>query len=265
MIEKKSPATGQWAVPLENGSARSVVNSALPEKRLRAYLLGQVDWSAAMQVQSLLVAEAVHFHRASVLFCEHGPCISIGRQGSYRHVVPDLEDLRRRGWQVHWVPRGGGCWLHLPGQLVIYSVIPLAWHGWTVGEYLRRLRQALVDVVKDYLLPAETPSGTEVWVQGRPIACLGIHVRQGVASFGAILNIGPDLTCYPLVRTSYNAPPMTSLERECHRRLRPAEVREFLLQRLCQQLQYEAVSISLEHPWLVRKADESVAITSLGR
>ncbi|GBD35553.1 Octanoyltransferase [bacterium HR36] len=236
------------------------------EKTLCTYLLGKLEWTAALQVQRLLVAEAARSQRASVLLCEHSGCISIGRQGSYRHVVPDLEELQRRGWQVHWVNRGGGCWLHLPGQVVIYLVVPLAFHGWSLAEYLRRLRQALVDVVRDYLLSAETPApGTEVWVQGRPIACLGVHVRQGVTSFGGILNIGPDLTYYPLVRTSYNAPPMTSLERECHRRIRSAEVREFLLQHLCRQLQYESLMLSLEHPWLMRKASESATVTSRRR
>lgn len=232
---------------------------------LRAYLLGRLEWTAAMQLQSLLVAEAVHYQKSSVVFCEHGPCISIGREGSYRHILPGLQELRDRGWEVHWVNRGGGCWLHLPGQLAIYLTVPLAFRGWTVAEYLRRLRQALIEGVKDYLLPAESPSpGTEVWVHGRPIACLGVRVRQGVSSFGAVLNIGPDLTCYPLVRTSYGAPPMTSLERECHRCLRPAEVREFLLRHLCRQLQYESVSVSMEHPWLTRRTSKSAAITPSG-
>lgn len=250
-------------MPLESNEARSSICPPTTGKTLRAYLLGEVELSGALQVQNLLVAEAVHYQRSSVLLCEHSPCISIGRQGSYRHVLPDLGELRRRGWPVHWVKRGGGCWLHLPGQLVIYMVTPLATRGWSLAEYMRRLLQALVGLVKDYLLPAEPAStGTEVWVQGRPIACLGVHLRQGVTSFGAVLNIGPDLTCYPLVRTGYGTPPMTSLERECRRRIRSAEVREFLLQHLCRQLQYEAVSLFLEHPWLRQRVNEGAAITS---
>ncbi|MCS7014920.1 MAG: hypothetical protein RMJ19_10325 [Gemmatales bacterium] len=237
------------------------------DRPLRAYLLGQVAWASASQIQSLLVAEAIRYQLASVLLCEHRACISVGRQGSYRHLLLDFGELRRRDWPVHWVNRGGGCWLHLPGQLAIYLVVPIAWRGWSVANYLRLLKQSLADVVKDYLLPAETTSvpDTEIWVHGRPIACLGVHVRQGVTSFGAVLNVGPDLTYFPLVRTSPAAPPMTSLERECRRRIRPAEVRQFLLQHLCRHLQYAAVNIFLEHPWLKRRTNECAAIACLGQ
>ncbi|MCS7167916.1 MAG: hypothetical protein RMI91_02865 [Gemmatales bacterium] len=249
---------------LENSNRAWAAYRASQEHSLRAYLLGQMAWSSAIQLQNLLVAEAIHYRRSSVVFCEHEPCITVGRQGSYRHVLLDLDELRRRNWPVHWVNRGGGCWLHLPGQLALYLVVPLTSLGWSVANYLQRLRQALVDTVRDYLLPAEVPSAaeTEVQVHGRPIACLGVHVRQGVTRFGAVLNVGPDLTWYPFVRTSYGAPPMTSLERECRRRIRPAEVRQFLLQHLCRQLEYSAVSVSLEHPWLMRRVNESAAITS---
>jgi lipoyl(octanoyl) transferase len=229
---------------------------------LRAYLLGRVDWPAIMNWQSALVTQAWYRGQGSLILCEHPPLISVGRQGSYRHLLIDLEELQRRNWAVHWVNRGGGCWLHLPGQLAIYAVIPLAQRQLSLVEYLRRLCQALAAVVSHYLLPAEVVSDSmEIRVSGRPIACVGVHVRRGVSSFGAIFNIGPDLTCSRLVRTGYEAPPMTSLERECRRRIRPAEVRELLLQHLASQLQYSAVSISLEPPRLPIKVNSGARIT----
>lgn len=228
---------------------------------LRAYFLGRVDWSSALNWQNALVVEAWRTGQASVILCEHPPLLSVGRHGSYRHMLLDLEELQRRGWSVHWVNRGGGCWLHLPGQLAIYLVIPLGQRHLSLAEYLQRLQQALAAVVSHYLLPAEVVrQSMEVRVGGRPIACVGVHVRRGVSSFGAIFNIGPDLTCYRLVRTGYEAPPMTSLERECRRRIRPAEVRELLLHQLASQLQYGAVSISLEPPPLPAKGSSSASI-----
>ncbi len=54
-----------------------------------------------------------------------------------------------RRLDVRWVNRGGGCVLHAPGQLAIYPIVPLAWHRWTVGEYLRRFRQALTQTLDE--------------------------------------------------------------------------------------------------------------------
>ena len=51
--------------------------------------------------------------------------ISVGRSGSRAHIRPDDQALREAAIRVHWVNRGGGCVLHLPGQLVAYLALPL--------------------------------------------------------------------------------------------------------------------------------------------
>ena len=63
---------------------------------------------------------------ACLILCEHPPLITVGRQGSRGHIRFDTEELFVRGWPVRWVNRGGGCLLHLPGQLAIYPILPLA-------------------------------------------------------------------------------------------------------------------------------------------
>ena len=74
----------------------------------------------------------------SLVLCEHPPTISVGRSGSRAHILLDDEELRGRGVAVRWVNRGGGCVLHLPGQLVGYLALPLAASGLDVRALSRR-------------------------------------------------------------------------------------------------------------------------------
>src|SRR3954454_12447761 len=95
--------------------------SPRPLPPLEVYLLGLVDFEEVQQLQRRLVYDLGERGGGSLLLCEHPPTISVGRSGSRAHIVPDDEELRAMGIKVHWVNRGGGCILHLPGQLAVYA------------------------------------------------------------------------------------------------------------------------------------------------
>src|SRR3989442_4146069 len=85
---------------------------------LQAYLLGTVDFEAALALQRRLHFDvAGDRSQAALIVCEHAPLITVGRQGSRRHLLTDAEELQARCWRVRWVNRAGGCWLHLPVQV----------------------------------------------------------------------------------------------------------------------------------------------------
>jgi len=62
---------------------------------------------------------------AALILCEHLPVITVGRTGSRAQILADDQTLQAWGVQVRWVNRGGGCFLHLPGQISAYLIIPL--------------------------------------------------------------------------------------------------------------------------------------------
>src|SRR4051812_11267211 len=115
---------------------------------LEVYLLGLVDYEDALLLQRRIVYELGEGRGAALILCEHPPTISVGRSGSRAHIGPDDEMLRSLDIRVHWVSRGGGCVLHLPGQLAAYLAIPLRDHGLTLSGYLDGLHQAVVGVLE---------------------------------------------------------------------------------------------------------------------
>jgi lipoyl(octanoyl) transferase len=243
-----------------------VLPPAATDSVLQAYLLGLVDFEAALLLQRYLVYQVSGDRQAAaLLLCEHPPLITVGRQGSRAHILCEPEELRSRGWQVRWVNRGGGCLLHQPGQLAVYPILPLNRLGLGVQTYLDRLQEVLLAVLADFSVRCETrPGQPGVWVNSRLIAGVGVAVRDWVSYYGAVLNVNPDLALFRRVRCGGGAePPMTSLERERRGPPRPSLVRERLLEHFAARFHFERTSLFFNHPTLPRKsASGTVAASS---
>src|SRR5437764_10362962 len=143
--------------------------AAAGDSVLQVYLLGVVDFEAALGLQRRLAYEVAGDRtRAALILCEHPPLITVGRQGSRAHILCDADELRARQWQVRWVNRGGGCLLHTPGQLAIYPVLALDQLRLSIPQYLDRLHAALVALAADFSVAATAEAGRPgVWARGR--------------------------------------------------------------------------------------------------
>jgi lipoyl(octanoyl) transferase len=236
---------------------------------LHVYMLGAVEFDAALAFQRRLSYEiAGDRRRAALVLCEHrSPLITVGRHGSRAHILCEPADLRARQWQVRWVNRGGGCLLHLPGQLAVYPVLALEQYGLGVQAYLQRLEQVVIDLLAEFGVRGVTrPAQEGVWVGSRLIAGLGLSVRDWVTYYGAYLNINPALDAFRLVRSGGPADgPMTSLERERHGPLRPSLARERLLEHFAARFGFGHVSFFSDHPTLAAsKTNGAVSLNSRG-
>jgi lipoyl(octanoyl) transferase len=243
---------------------------ALPEMKsggpvLRAYLLGLLDFETALALQRRLVYEVSGDRtQAALLLCEHPPLITVGRQGSWAHIFCGRDELCAREWPVRWVNRGGGCLLHLPGQFAIYPIVALDRLGLSVPAYLERLQQVVRDVLGEFSICGQTrPDQAGVWVGSRLIASVGVAVRDWVTYYGTAFNVYPDLEHFRLLRCSAAGDgPMTSLERERHGPLRPAFVRQRLVEHFCRRFAVSRLSLLSDHPSLSRKARHAIATPS---
>jgi lipoyl(octanoyl) transferase len=221
---------------------------------LQVYLLGAVDFEAALAFQRRLAYEvAGDRRRAALVLCEHQPpLITVGRQGSRAHILAEPGELRARQWQVRWVNRGGGCLLHLPGQLAIYPVLALDQLGLGLQAYLDRLQEVVTLLLADFGVHGETRTRQPgVWVGARLLAGVGVAVRDWVTYYGAYLNINPALDAFRLVRCGgATESPMTSLERERRGPLRPSLARERLIEHFNNRFAFAQMSFFSDHPSL---------------
>lgn len=239
--------------------------SAATGPLLQVYLLGSVDFEAALAFQRRLVYQvAGDRDLAALILCEHPPLITVGRSGSRAHILCGPEELLARRWSIRWVNRGGGCLLHLPGQLAVYPILALDRVGLGLRAYLDRLQESLIATLDDFGVQAESQLGKAgLWVGTRPIAGVGVAVRQWVTYYGAALNVSPDLEPFRRLRAvGVGEGHMTSLVRERRGPLRPALVRERFLEHFAAQFAFARISLFFDHPSLSRKAHSDAVATN---
>jgi len=244
------------------------MKSSPPSPPLEVYLLGLVDFEEVQQLQRRLVYDLGERGGASLVLCEHPPTISVGRSGSRIHIAADDDELRALGIKVHWVNRGGGCVLHLPGQLAAYFALPLAPPALDVRRYLDGLHAAILRVLDEFDLPgSRNPALPGIFLGDARVATVGIAINRWIAYHGLTLNVGPFLEPFDLIEEPGLGPfPIRQTSMEA-RRQRPApmpRVREALIRQLETAFGLERHHVYTDHPLIRRKVRTHVYAQSPG-
>jgi lipoyl(octanoyl) transferase len=222
---------------------------------LEVHLLGLVDFDAALTLQERLVFEISgrEDRQGALLLCEHPPLITLGREASIADVLADETDLRSAGIEIRWVSRGGGAVVHAPGQLAVYPILPLDRLGIGLGEYRRRLEDAMIAVCRDQRIPARSRGfETGLWSRAGQVACFGASVTSWVSSHGIYLNVDPEPGFLRLVRTNPPGERSTSLQAQRVRRTSMGSVRESVIRHVVEQFGYDRFHVYTGHPLLQR-------------
>ncbi|MBI2805042.1 MAG: lipoyl(octanoyl) transferase [Planctomycetes bacterium] len=233
--------------------AAATQNCTSVETTLQVYLLGSVEFEAILRLQRRLHFEITGDRdQAALILCEHPHGFTVGRQGSRSQIRVEQQELRWRGWPIRWVNRGGGCMMHAPGQLALYSVLPLDRLGLGIDAYLACLGETIRDLLADFSVAGEPGKQADgIWVGNRMLAGLGVSVRNWVTSFGACVNIDPALDLFRHVDTSPGAAlPMTSLVRERGGPVRASLVRERLIEHFRARFGFSRIALFTDHPAL---------------
>jgi lipoyl(octanoyl) transferase len=214
--------------------------------------LGRCDYATALRLQETLVELRKQNRIPNVLlFVEHTPVITLGRNAHEANIVASRELLASRGVEVHETNRGGDVTFHGPGQLVAYPIFDLRSFQPKLGviEYVRRLEEILMRICAQYAIETQripgmtgvwtypsvpprlnrrqqgrdyVPSGAEtadsaaqgnVWSE-RKIAAIGVHISRAVTSHGFALNVTTDLDFFHLIVPCGLTKPVTSVDFE---------------------------------------------------
>jgi lipoyl(octanoyl) transferase len=200
--------------------------------------LGTVDYPTGLRLQQRLVDLRKDAKIGdTLLFLEHSPVITLGRNAKAANIVASREELLRRGVEVFECDRGGDVTFHGPGQLVAYPIFDLRGMTSTDGkrktlgaiEYVRRLEEVLIRTCADFKISTKRVAGlTGVWTSGggeAKIAALGVHISRAVTSHGLALNVNTDLDYFNLIiPCGITAKPVTSMAKELGKELALQEV-----------------------------------------
>lgn len=179
--------------------------------------LGTVEYREAHDLQER-VREARR-HDAipdTLLLLEHPPVYTRGRRSEPGELAMGEDWYRAQGIDIVDVDRGGKVTYHGPGQLVGYPIVRVD----DVMEYVARIEHAIAAALADEGIEARGRSSegiawTGVWVGGRKLASIGLHVSQGVAKHGFAVNVDNDMAPFEwIVPCGLSEVQMTSVAAE---------------------------------------------------
>ena len=128
-----------------------------------------------------------------VWLVQHPPVFTLGLAGRREHV------LAPGAIPVTQTDRGGQVTYHGPGQAVAYLLLDLRRLGIGVRELVRRIEQAVIEVLEAHGIAGERREGMPgVYVGGAKIAAIGLRVSRGCTYHGVALNV--DLDPEPFAR-----------------------------------------------------------------
>src|SRR4051812_39238184 len=129
--------------------------------------LGRCDYGTALRLQESLV-ELRKQERIgnTLLFVEHPPVITLGRNAKDSNIIVPRALLDHTGVELFEINRGGDVTFHGPGQLVAYPIFDLRSFQPKIGviEFVRRLEEVLMRICATHQIETQRIAGmTGVW------------------------------------------------------------------------------------------------------
>ena len=126
--------------------------------------------------------------RAELWCVQHPSVFTQGQAGKAEHV------LKPGDIPIVQSDRGGQVTYHGPGQVILYTLIPMKHFAINVRELVSLLENTVIALLESYGVSSQArPDAPGVYVEDRKIASLGLRIRHGVSYHGVALNVSMDL------------------------------------------------------------------------
>jgi lipoyl(octanoyl) transferase len=134
------------------------------------------------------IAQLKEGERAEIWLVQHLPVFTQGQTGKAEHI------LNPGHIPVIQSDRGGQVTYHGPGQVILYTLIPLKYFALNVRSLVNLLENLVIDRLhRDGVAACARSDAPGVYVDHRKIASLGLRIRHGVSYHGLAFNVSMDL------------------------------------------------------------------------
>lgn len=155
--------------------------------------LGLVAYEPTWRAMRAFTGARTPHTEDQIWLVQHPPVFTLGLAGRREHVLApgDIPVIQ--------ADRGGQVTYHAPGQAIAYLLLDLRRLGIGVRELMRRIEQAVIEVLAGHGVAGERREGMPgVYVDGAKIAAIGLRVSRGCTYHGVALNV--DLDPEPFAR-----------------------------------------------------------------
>jgi lipoyl(octanoyl) transferase len=156
-----------------------------------------------------------------LLFCEHKHVYTLGKSGSSDNLLINHIQLQANDAEFFHIDRGGDITYHGPGQIVGYPILNLEYFVTGVRDYIFKLEEAVILLLKEYNIEASRLDGAiGVWLEtdtprARKICAIGVRTSRWVSMHGFAFNVNTDLNYFAHINPcGYTDKAATSLQKE---------------------------------------------------
>lgn len=212
---------------------------------------GTTPYAEAWKKQQELFAQALQAKREKkernyLVFCEHPHVYTLGKSGDEHNLLMNHIQLMAKEATFHKVDRGGDITYHGPGQIVGYPIINLALWNMGVKEYIYKLEESIINVLKKYDIEGQRLEGaTGVWLevgssQVRKICAIGVKVSRHISMHGFAFNATTDLKYFDYINPcGFTDKGVTSLAKETGKPIALETLKQEILSSLAHQFEMQ--------------------------
>lgn len=155
--------------------------------RVNIRWIGRIGYEAGLELQQEVRERVVAGEDDECLLLEHDPVVTLGKRGG----IVDRPALEQLATPVIATDRGGFATWHGPGQLVAYPIVDTRRLGFGVRDLVTRLGEVMIGIARGFGVDGvaydlERPG---VYVGGRKLGSIGLHLSHGVSTHGMAINV----------------------------------------------------------------------------
>ncbi len=184
-----------------------------------------------------------------LLFCEHRHVYTLGKSGSSDNLLINHIQLQAKDAEFFHINRGGDITYHGPGQIVGYPILNLEYFVTGVRDYIYKLEEAIILLLKEYNLNASRLDGAiGVWFdvgtpKARKICAIGVRTSRWVSMHGFAFNVNTDLNYFSYINPcGFTDKAVTSLQKELGTFMPIDEVKQKLRRIIAEVFDMEIIS-----------------------
>jgi lipoyl(octanoyl) transferase len=222
-------------------------------KKVKFEDLGSTEYACTWQMQKELFTSIIDVkmdnrHNGTsvptsnyLLFTEHHPVYTLGRQGKEEHLLLSMPHLKEKGVSFFKIDRGGDITYHGPGQITAYPILDLDNFSPDIHLYVRRLEEIVIRTIGKWgIKGGRSEKETGVWIDvgtpmARKICAIGVRTSHWVTMHVFALNVNTDMSYFThIIPCGIRGKGVTSMAMEVGEKINIGEVKKELVKQFCE-------------------------------
>lgn len=165
---------------------------------IKYFDLGVIPYRTAWEFQESLQSKRQEGETEdTIIFCEHPPVFTVGKQECSEDWLSASELIERDNIEIVNCNRGGRITYHGPGQLVVYFIVDIKNYSEGVKDFVSLVERTCLDALFYVGVKGDlNENHPGIWIGKKKIVAIGFNISRGISMHGIAMNVNPEMAHY---------------------------------------------------------------------